>query len=227
MQSYRLICSTLVALVLSVLATACGGGSSEAENTPIRISAADVELNSSVGSVVIASPPDGFHADTLVQFTLRSDGYFTQNPGAHAPLVTRQDLALSGKAIRGQGMLFGNVSLAPGGNPLHPSVQAETWCNGVGDGSYLLNGQGTPPVLSDGVDYQITLHTHVGADRSDQFIRFQIRGSDGVDYDSGAIHDPNIAFDATKNGVWIGHVFQNPMAAPWTLRVYGITVTLS
>ncbi|WP_027477904.1 hypothetical protein [Curvibacter gracilis] len=228
MQSYHFIWLSLIGLIFSALATACGGGSTDAATTyPARIALPDVELNPSVESVVIAALPDGFHADTVIQLTLRSNGYFTQNPDAHAPLVTRQDLALNGKAIRGQGMLFGNVSQAPGGNPIHPSLQAETWCNGIGDGSFLLNGQSTPPVLSDGVDYQVTLHTHVGTDRSDQFIRFQIRGADGVSYESGEIHDPNTAFDATKNGIWIGHVFQNPLAAPWTLKVYGITVTLS
>lgn len=226
MQSYHFVWLFLAGLVLSVLATACGGGTDDADVLPIRIAAADVEMNPAVTSVMIAAPADGLHTDTTVQFTLRSDGYFSQNPDGHIPLVTRQDMALMGKAIRGQGMLFGNVSGAPDGNPLHPSVQVETWFNGTAPGQYLLAGGGMPPVLADGVDYYVTLRTHVGTNRSDQFIQIQV-SADGVAWDSGEIHDPNTIFDATKNGIWIGHVFQNTSAAPWTVKVSGIVVTLS
>ncbi|WP_019573365.1 hypothetical protein [Curvibacter lanceolatus] len=165
------------------------------------------------------SLPDGYYEYLNLTFDFLSNGYFAANPTAHIFVCVRQDPALVGKQIRGQGIVLGNVSLAPGGTPFFPSTQIETWCNGIYPGSYLLSAPGAPPILEDGVIYTFQIFTHVTPDRSVQTIRYRVWQGSSMLYDSGNVTDPNQYFDPAHSGAYAGHVFDTSTDPGWGFTI--------
>lgn len=213
------------AALACVLVACCGGGGSDPGPTVIR--APDAVLSADVPRVLVASIPDGFHPSTVVSFDVFSVGYFGSfaqaGQGGHFGLGVRTDLDRLPTAIFGHGVIFGNVSGAPGGNPVYPSSQLESWCNGLVPGDYLLTGPGTPPVLLDGVAYHVRLESDTtGQTRT---LRYAISSGGVLLYDSGPVADPNQAFDLTKNGVWVGHVFDG--TGSWAVTFSNITIEIN
>jgi len=175
----------------------------------------------------------GFHERFYVVFDVLSNGYFSQNPYGHFILVLRKsgdavwgpDGQIVSSNIRGQGVLFGNVSLAENGCQVVPGSQIETLFKGLGPapGDYLLTPSTTaPPQMQDGVKYSVMLLSDISADRSTQTIRYMLWSNNVQIYDSGYVNDPKKLFDASANDVWVGHVFDNP--GTWTVDITNVRV---
>jgi hypothetical protein len=164
---------------------------------------------------------------------MRSVGYFTENPTGHAAMVMRSSIPLFTTHVRGQGIVFGDVSGAtntiPGNaatlpNPVKPSTQIEAWFGGMDTDNFLLAGETLPPQLVDNVPYDFIIQTHDTQDKSIQTIRYTVSIEGKQVYDSGVITDPNKYLDATLNDIYVGHVFDNPAAKPWTMTFTNITL---
>lgn len=210
---------------LCALVAGCGGGGDD-QPLPKVLTVPDVVLTEIDSRLAIADIPQGFQADQRISFTVTSEDYFSQNPDGHFAVITRADLSKWTTQVLGHGLAFGNLAQAPNGTPSNPGVQIESWCNGSTPGNYLLSAP-TAPVLRDGVPYQVQLDTHVSPDRSEQTVRYRLSVSGQQVYDSGLISDPNRGFDPSMNSVWIGHVFDNPNAGLWLIRLSNIKIELS
>ena len=189
-------------------------------------------MNYYENNVLLFTAPDGFHKKFYAAFTFTSNGYFSQCPNGHTIIVMRSDgVGLNTSTtpgIHGQGMIFGNVFYAPNGIQVAPGgTQIETWFNNLADpGSLLLTpASGNPPPLLDGTPYTIMLMSDISEDRSTQTIRYLIWNNNIQIYDSGYVNDPNKYFDATKNSMWIGHVFDSP--GSWSVSINNLVVVLS
>ena len=194
--------------------------------------APDVTLNASTARVTLLDLPSNHHERITVDFNLKAnDGYFTAN--GHVAMVVRCDLSLINRAVRGHGMVFGDVAGAADiegipdyrPNPLVPSTQIETWLN-YNDlmpnrNQYLLNGNPNPPILRDGVEYKVRIESFISKDRANQTIRYTVHTGGELMYDSGVVIDPNRVFDASCNSLVIGHVF-GPSDPKWTVKVTDI-----
>ena len=213
------------AALACVLVACCGGGGGAPGPTVIR--APDAVLSADVPRVVVASIADGLHPSTVVSFDVMSAGYFgafsQAGQGGHLAFGTHADLDLLPTAIRGHGVIFGNVSSVTGGNPVYPSSQLESWSNGIGPDNYLLSGPGTPPVLSDGVTYHVRLSSQITG--SERILRYAISKGGVLLFDTGPVSDPNRGFDLAKNGVWVGHAFDGP--GPWAVTFSNIIIELN
>jgi hypothetical protein len=168
---------------------------------------------------------DGYYEYLNVTFDFTSTGYFAANPTAHIFVCLRQDPALVGQKIRGQGIVLGNVSGAVNGNPFYPSTQIETWFNGVGQGDYLLSAPGAPPILQDGVTYTFQIYTHVSPDRSIQTIRYRVWKGTSMLYDSGKVTDPNQYFDPAHSAVYAAHVMDTSTDPGWSFSIDNVFIS--
>ena len=191
-------------------------------------------LNSQVHRVTLLDLPNKRYQRVWVDFKFKSDNYFTAN--GHVAMVARCDLSFVNRAVRGHGMVFGDVAGAtdPSGdpdyapNPIVPSTQIESWMNGTipGRGQYLLNGNPNPPVLRDGVEYRVRLETFISSDRVNQTVRYTIHVGSTLVYDSGVVIDPNRHFDPSCNNLVIGHVFSSPKD-DWSVHITDVVQRMS
>lgn len=165
-----------------------------------------------------------------------SSNYFTQNDagGGHIAIVLRCDTGVIATAVKGTGMILGNVSGHPTGSPNHPTTQIETWFNGIGVGNYLpTESDGySNKLLQDGVKYRIVISSKI-TDAGDKFIRYRIYREKTVytsylvwvlERDTGDMVDNNPYLDPTFSGLIIGHVFENASATPWTATFSNVKV---
>lgn len=192
----------------------------------------DVTLYSNTPRLTVLDMPDGFHSYLEVMFNIRSNGYWgyssQSGQSGHFAFGTRADLVKLPTAVFGQGVIFGNISGAPNGNPVFPSSQLETWFNGFNDGSHqdniLFTGNGgATPMLYDQTDYRIRFISNIGVTKT---IRYTVSSTLGVLlYDSGIVTDTNNYFDVNKNGIWVAHVFS--VADIWTINFSNIVVLYS
>jgi hypothetical protein len=185
-------------------------------------------------NLTLYTAPSGFHQRFYVVFNVLSNGYFAANPTGHFILVLRKsgdavwgaDGQIVSSNIRGQGVLFGNVSQAPNGCQVVPGTQLETLFKGLGtnpEGDLLLTPSTTPPPqMHDGVQYTVMLLSDISTDRKTQTLRYLLWAQGQEIYDSGYVNDPNTLFDASANDVWVGHVFDNP--GTWTVNISNVTV---
>lgn len=195
------------------------------------ITCPDFQLSSSVERHIAISQSDKFFNNTVVEFTMNSNGYFNKSTGGHMAMVSRCDTDILASAVRGQGMIFGNVALATdtsgnpdyGPNQLTPSTQIESWLNGLSTtrAQYLLNGNPRPPILRDLVDYQIRFESFISDDRVNQTLRYTVSEREQIIYDSGVVVDPNRYFNPSKNGLAFGHVFSSP-DSNWSVKFSNI-----
>jgi hypothetical protein len=158
------------------------------------------------------------------------NNYFALNPSGHVAVVLRQDPATQNTAIRGQGAIFGNVSLAPEGTSVVPGFQLEGFAGGTDpQGNRLIPGGASPEALADGKNYKILIESSKSPDGS-KYIRGAVykqvaRGYDCV-YDSGDVLDTLVGTDMTKTGLFIGHVFGSGSGG-WSIGITNAKVTWS
>lgn len=168
-----------------------------------------------------------------VGFDFLSNSYFTENPNGHFAIVVRSDNSSLATSIRGHGMVMGNVSFAPNGNPVAPSTQVEGFWTGsaVGSGgnNHLFNetgGLSTLP-LEDGVQYKVIVESTV-TDEGAMWIRYRLYRKETtynaweLERDTGDVLDPYGVIDPTKTGIVFAHVFEDAFAAPWTVTISNI-----
>lgn len=190
-------------------------------------------MNYSQNNVNLWVGPDNeLHTRWNVTFQFTSHGYFAQCPYGHFIMVMRKSGDLTWDAqgnpvstIRGQGVLFGNVSLAPNGCPVVPGSQIETLFKGLAEpGMYLMTAPaGNPPQIQDGVPYTVQMLSFMSADRTMQWVRYLIWQTGGAKiYDSDWVIDPNKWFDPASNILWVGHVFGNP--GTWDVSITNVLV---
>ena len=191
--------------------------------------APDAVLNSATPRVTLLDIPDKHYQRVTVDFQFKSHNYFVDH--GHVAVVMRCDLSFINRAVRGHGMVFGDVAGAtePSGDPdyapnqIVPSTQIETWLNGIlpNRAHYLLNGNPGPPVLKDDVSYSVRIETFVSHDRANQTIRYTVHIGTTLIYDSGAVIDPNRYFNAACNSLVVGHVFSSPKD-DWSVEITDI-----
>ncbi len=170
-----------------------------------------------------------------VSFDFITSAYFSGNDswGAHIAVVLRCDTDVIASALRGQGMIIGNVSgNTSGGAQNHPTTQIETWFNGLAAGDNYLptESSGYPgrPV-QDGVQYRAIVSSKVMPDGT-SYIRYRFYKWTAVgplshwvlDRDTGDVLDNNTYIDKTKSGLVIGHVFNNPGAPAWSVTITNV-----
>jgi PKD repeat protein len=183
-----------------------------------------------------------------LEFDFISNGYFAENVGGHFAVVLRNNpSAIPSGWIQGQGIIIGNVSLAPtpttpplppgvpfAPNPTYPSTQVESFWNGValdpGGGLYyantlLANTNGVNPNLQDGVTYRFSIVSEIRAGGS--YTGYTITQGSTVVYDQPLIYDYNTFYDSSQTDVLIGHVFENGAALPWSVTISNKVVTWS
>jgi hypothetical protein len=164
--------------------------------------------------------PDHWYENYKVTFKFKSTGYFQQNAvppmAGHFAIVMRGDIDSWEVAVWGVGLIFGRTF----NEQTVPSIRIETWFNGVPPGNYLLDGVPGAPELHDGVEYMVEFLSIVPTNRANQTIQFKISTeADGLLYDSGPVHDPNVLFDPAKNSIFCGHVFDNEASGPWEFAI--------
>ena len=183
-----------------------------------------------------------------LEFDFISNGYFAENVDGHFAVVLRNNLAAIGSGfIQGQGIIIGNVSLAPAPttpalppgvpfapNPAFPSTQVESFWNGValdpGGNPYyantlLANTNGANPILQDGITYRFSIISEIRAGGS--YTGYTITQGATVVYNQPLIFDYNTFYDSSQTTVLIGHVFENAGAGPWSVTISNKTVTWS
>jgi hypothetical protein len=182
------------------------------------------------------------------EFDFISNNYFAENVDGHFAVVLRNNLAaISSGYVQGQGIIIGNVSLAPAPttpalppgvpfapNPAFPSTQVESFWNGValdpGGGLYyantlLANTNGANPILQDGLTYRFSIISEIRAEGS--YTGYTITQGATVVYNQPLIFDYNTFYDSSQTNVLFGHVFENLGAAPWSVTISNKTVTWS
>lgn len=188
----------LICIILSLFLAACGGGGSAPLALHFYQGGAD--------RLMVSDVPDRYYSHTNLEFDFQSNGYLSES-SAHFGIVLRGDTAVWTQYVRGEGLTIGCVGNAIGAVGTCPTTQAETWFNGLAPGgNALLAGMSIPPVLIDGAKYRFRIETDADA----HTIRYTIAQNGASLYDSGLMKDQNIWFDPSKNGIYIGHVFDNP-----------------
>lgn len=186
----------------------------------------DFELTESIPRYIALSQPDKFYSNSILEYTMVSNGYFSASPGGHIAAVLRCDTGILNTAVRGQGLVMGNVRSAAdpmnipdyAPNQLAPSTQLESWLNGLAEdrSHYLLNGDPNPPILRDLVQYRVRIQSYINYDRTNQTIRYTISDQNNLIYDSGTVVDPNRYFNPSRAGVAFGHVFSG--SGSWSVK---------
>lgn len=181
--------------------------------------------------VVGSSAANNYNQDfgrCSLQFDFYSQDYFAQNPNGHFAIITRCDTDNIATEIRGQGVIIGNVSGAPNGSPVFPTVQIETFfSNLAAPGNRLLPDTYTYEPLVDNKTYRVIVSSTVRADGS-RWIRYELyslnvaESSYDLIRDTGDVLDNNLFIDTTLTGFCILHVFENGGASPWTVFVNNI-----
>lgn len=226
-MKYLSFIRTLLIYTSIIILSACTDNSSKTQYFPT----ATLDVNTPTQKVIIARLGNDFHEYQELHFTFRSNNYFSQNPkDAHAAVVMRGNASIIDTRIMGVGMVFGDVSRAgnpiPGNpatqpNKLHPSVQIETWFNGLDSSNFLLTGLTDditpPPILKDNIDYKIIIQSYVTKNKDKQTIRIVVNENNAIIYDTGAVPDPNKYIDTSYNDIGVGHVFYNVDAGPWSI----------
>lgn len=153
--------------------------------------------------------------------------YFSLNPNGHMAVILRQDPALSGVAVRGNGIAIGNLVGSTEGTQVNPGAQIEAWANTVNpQQNRLIPGADSKEALQDGVFYKLLVESSVGQD-GHKYARMAIykqtaRGYDCV-VDTGDVLDTLVGSDFTKSGLAIGHVFGANVAG-WSIQFTNMKV---
>lgn len=136
--------------------------------------------------------PSGWQTLTL---TFRSNGFFTNSPGAHIFISLQNSDHHSW--IDGQGVIIGNVSEAPGGCPGTSVMEVERYFQG---GMYLYSDSCSAP-LKDNTPYRIVIHNS-----------YDFSGLSYWIYHDGMLvsHATSGEFARDGHGLWIGYVFGDP-----------------
>jgi hypothetical protein len=225
----KFVLKSVISILVACSLIACGGGScDDVQSFP------DAKVSNDVRLVRIGVSDKEFHPYSELHFTLKAKDYFNQNTvDSHAAMVMRTDLDLSSTAVNGVGMVFGDVSGAGNPNPsdsatepnkLKPSAQIETWFNGHDSGNFLLTPKNTPPILFDGVSYDVIIKSIVEPDKAHKTIQVIMTTDGKVLWDSGVLNDPNKYLNYNNNGVAFGHVFRNLNAKPWEINITNVSL---
>lgn len=217
---------------MAITISSCGGGNINISSSEIKYELEkvnyfkDLILENNISRLDFGKMDNKFHALTELSFNFYSDGYFKENPTAHAAILMRSNLDIINTRLEGVGMVFGNVSLAintiPGNastlpNKLFPSVQIETWFNGRDTDNFLLAPKNTPPMLKDYVNYEVIIKSYITEDKSIQTEQILMYEEKNLIWDSGVVNDPNKYIVTTSNDLAVGHVFNNLNANPWKI----------
>lgn len=170
-----------------------------------------------------------------LQFDVMFNNYFTRNPTGHLALIMRCDTSTLGTAVRGQGMLFGNVSGATNGTDLVPSTQLETFfgsTSGPSAGNFLFkNSEGARSKggLRDGVQFRVFVSA-TKTNSGSRHIRYSLWSWNATyqnwvhEVDTGDVLDHNTWADLTSYGLVFGHVFATA-GQTWSIDFTNLKVT--
>lgn len=215
-----------------------GGGGSAALGgfSPANIT---IDQNTVNGRVdILDTNPLGWNAGVgrmEVQFDVKFNNYFTRNPGGHLAVVLRCDTSAIGTAVRGQGMLFGNVSGAPNGTDLIPSSLLETYFGSTSaptGGNFLFqNSEGARSKggMRDNVQYRVIV-SGSKANNGQRYLRYALWSWNATyqnwvhEVDTGDVLDHNVWADLTSYGLVFGHVFATA-GQTWSIDLTNIKVT--
>lgn len=218
-----------------------GSSSSSAPLSVVTDIAGTYTLSNSVGSITIIEDgtynTGGYHAgngEMETWFDMTSNGYFSNNPSGHAAVLTRCQTSIVNTALRGQGMIFGNVAGNQSGGALHyPTSQIESWFNGYALGNYLppsSDGYTSKPMV-DGVTYRVCITSKVSNTRT--YVRYRLYRQDTSSFgtttyqlerDTGDVYDQTPFAERNHTGLVILHVFQNSSAPAWTMTFSNIQI---
>ena len=169
-----------------------------------------------------------------VQFDVKFNNYFTRNPGGHLAVVLRCDTSAM-NTVRGQGMLFGNVSGAPNGTDLVPSSQLETFFGSTGGpagGNFLFpntEGARSKGGMRDNVQYRVIV-SGSKANNGQRYLRYALWSWNATyqnwvhEVDTGDVLDHNVWANLTSYGLVFGHVFATA-GQTWSIDLTNIKVT--
>ena len=215
-----------------------GGGGGSAPLGGITIPNFTIDQNTAKGRIeILGTNPKGWNLDAGrmdLQFDFYSADYFAKNPTGHLAIVLRCDMTTLGTAVRGQGMLFGNVSGAPNGSDLYPTPLLETWfgntSNPAGntifrnsDGARALGG------VKDNVQYRVQV-TATKTAAGTRHLRYSLWSWNATyqywvhEVDTGDVLDANVWADLTSHGLVFGHVFASA-GQTWQLNFTNVKVT--
>lgn len=180
---------------------------------------------------IVDTLPSGWNVGKgtmIAEFDIKFVDYFAANPGGHVAVVIRADTDVIATDVRGNGMLFGNVSGAPEGPSHAPTSVLETWYAGLGApaGQRFLfpfsDGDIDKPLV-DNVQYKVILSSSLAED-GNMYIRYKLyRYNDtymawDLERDTGDFKDDNVWADFSKSGLVFAHVFNDDLV-PWSVNI--------
>jgi lysophospholipase L1-like esterase len=183
--------------------------------------------------------PAGWNAlgGTLVfDAEFQFNDYWAANPGAHAGIGLRCDMATIATEPRFHGVIFGHLSGIQEGAPHEPTSQIETRATGLDPGGtlrFLLPNSWAPAdqLLQDGVPYKIVITSKVAVN-AQRYIGYKLFSYDAVHLawdlmvDTGDMLDPNTWLDMSKTGLVFFSVFEDNLA-PWSVPFTNVNITWS
>lgn len=210
------------------------------------VALADFTMDASTPQALIKFPetnPAGWNTgvgkmtvDTEIYFS----NYFAANPNGHMAMILRNtpSLLMSGGAVRGQGILFGDGrGFSPYPNAHAPAAQIESWFNpypsAPGPANTLPKNTETPPgvLMKDNTPYRVIIESSKAND-GNRYVRFRVYSKDTANtpnqwlciHDTGDVLDINNGADLTQSGFGLGHVFASNLSA-WSIQFTNCKIT--
>lgn len=213
----------------AVMTEVTGGGA----GAPIVTSIGNLTLSNTTpnGRIDYGDTPSSTFAAgagcMAVSLEFTASNYFTTQAASHTAIVLRQDMALAGLQVRGQGAIFGALLSHPA------AFYPESWFNGVGTGNRVFFEHGTSSafVVEDGKRYRMWIESLVAAD-AQRYLRYAVwkyntaTAQWDLGLDSGHVLDTNEVFDPTKTGLIIGQVFADT-GVTWSIAFEDVQVIWS